>query len=96
MSRHLATAEGQTMLDRDKVYLAWQVCSKPPEGSGKNALSSYSQLPGRVGWGIGPRIEKEPLSFLRWPTLEKAGLGLEHYPPDLETEHQKILLQSGR
>lgn len=26
-----------------------------------------------------------PLSFQYWPTLEKAGLGLEHYLPNLET-----------
>lgn len=84
------------MFDRDKVYLVWQVCLKFFEGSGKNVLFSYLQLFGRVGWGIGLRIEKEFFLFLRWFILEKVGLGLEYYFLDLEIEYQKILLQLGR
>lgn len=41
-SGRLATAEGPAMLDRDKVYLTWQVCPVP-EGNGRCALSNYSQ-----------------------------------------------------
>lgn len=34
MSGHLATAEGQAMLDRDKVYLTWHMCPKPLRAMG--------------------------------------------------------------
>ena len=53
-----ATAEGQAMLDWDKVHLTWQVCPRPPRAVGGALYLTIQSRAAGGEWGIGPRIDR--------------------------------------